>query len=324
MSADALHGGRRRSPAARSATSSTGSTGASASTWRPTSGHAAVRRWVMGDEASERAATADEIRRDAGLVDDAMRRGRARPVAPRSSTCTPTTRATRSRRTWHRRRRSWPCHRCSPATGRARWSTCAASFGSATTRATARCCADMVRASGGKPMHANLLLRFTNDPDIWRACLDVLEGYAREGLRVLPDGVGQPEGPPPRAAPTRSCSTRCRRSRARSRCRCPSAIAALRDPGARPGAATGGRRRPRPAARLRLAAAARGVGRRRTNRPHVGRSDRRHRRRAAASTPSTPSSTCRSPRTCETVFVIDRPVTPGGPRRHPLPARAIR
>src|SRR5690606_38345392 len=54
--------------------------------------------------------------------------------------------------------------------------------------------ADMARASGGKPVHANLLLRFTNDPDIWRTCLDVLEGYAREGLRVYPMASANPKG----------------------------------------------------------------------------------------------------------------------------------
>ena len=54
--------------------------------------------------------------------------------------------------------------------------------------------ADMVRASGNKPMHANLLLRFTNDPEIWRTCLDVLEGYAREGMRVYPMASANPKG----------------------------------------------------------------------------------------------------------------------------------
>ena len=38
-------------------------------------GHSAVRRWVMGEAASERAATADEIRAMQALVDDAMRQG---------------------------------------------------------------------------------------------------------------------------------------------------------------------------------------------------------------------------------------------------------
>jgi N-acyl-D-aspartate/D-glutamate deacylase len=54
--------------------------------------------------------------------------------------------------------------------------------------------AEMVRASGGKPMHANILLRFTNDPDVWRTCLDVLEGYARAGLRVYPMASANPKG----------------------------------------------------------------------------------------------------------------------------------
>jgi N-acyl-D-aspartate/D-glutamate deacylase len=57
-----------------------------------------------------------------------------------------------------------------------------------------RLLADMARASGGKPIHANLLLRFTNDPDAWRRCLDVLEGYARDGLRVYPMASANPKG----------------------------------------------------------------------------------------------------------------------------------
>jgi N-acyl-D-aspartate/D-glutamate deacylase len=43
-------------------------------------------------------------------------------------------------------------------------------------------------------VHANLLLRFTNDPDAWRRCLDVLEGYARDGLRVYPMASANPKG----------------------------------------------------------------------------------------------------------------------------------
>ena len=52
----------------------------------------------------------------------------------------------------------------------------------------------MAVASGGKPLHVNPLLRFTNQPDAWRLCLDVLEGYAREGLRVYPMASANPKG----------------------------------------------------------------------------------------------------------------------------------
>jgi N-acyl-D-aspartate/D-glutamate deacylase len=52
----------------------------------------------------------------------------------------------------------------------------------------------MVRASGGKPLHANLLLRFTAAPDLWKQCLAVLEGYARDGLRVYPMASANPKG----------------------------------------------------------------------------------------------------------------------------------
>ena len=52
-------------------------------------GHSAIRRWVLGDEAYERAATADEVEQLAALVDEAMAAGAlgllllARPDPPR-------------------------------------------------------------------------------------------------------------------------------------------------------------------------------------------------------------------------------------------------
>ena len=62
-------------------------------------GHSAVRRYVMGDDASERAATDDEIAamQDARARRDARRRGRLH--VSRSSSCTSRTTAGACRRT---------------------------------------------------------------------------------------------------------------------------------------------------------------------------------------------------------------------------------
>ena len=77
---------------------------------------------------------------------------------------------------------------------RVRWSTCRRSFAWGYDDADRRLLRDMAIASGGKPVHVNLLLRFTNDPDMWRTCLDVLEGYARDGLRLYPMASANPKG----------------------------------------------------------------------------------------------------------------------------------
>lgn len=156
-------------------------------------GHAAVRRWAMGDAASERAATDDEIRAMQALVDQAMSEGaigfatsqldihadhEGKPVPPNLAT---------------------PDELVALASVLAGYDqgvlqNLCRTFGLGYDEIDRKLLADMVRASGGKPMHANILLRFTNDPDIWRTCLDVLEGYARDGLRVYPMASANPKG----------------------------------------------------------------------------------------------------------------------------------
>jgi hypothetical protein len=155
-------------------------------------GHAAVRRWVMGPAASERAATDDEIRAMQALVDDAMREGalglstsqldvhadhEGNPVPPNLAAPEEIVALASVLAAYPQGAMEHLCR----------------SFGGATTT-DRRCWRDGDRA-GGKSVHVNLLLRFTNDPDMWRTCLDVLEGFAATAC-ALPDGVGQPEGPP--------------------------------------------------------------------------------------------------------------------------------
>ena len=156
-------------------------------------GHAAVRRWAMGEAASERAATDDEIRAMQALVDEAMREGalgfatsqldihadhEGKPVPPNLATPEEIVALSSVLAGYEQGVLQNLCR----------------TFGLGYDESDRKLLADMVRASGGKPMHANLLLRFTNDPDIWRTCLDVLEGYAREGLRVYPMASANPKG----------------------------------------------------------------------------------------------------------------------------------
>ncbi len=156
-------------------------------------GHAAVRRWVMGAAASERTATPDEICAMQALVDQAMRDG-----ALGLSTSQLDVHADHEGK-------PVPPNLASPEEIVALSSVLAAydegalehlcrTFALGYDESDRRLLADMARASGGKTVHANLLLRFTNDPDIWRTCLDVLEGYAREGLRVYPMASANPKG----------------------------------------------------------------------------------------------------------------------------------
>jgi N-acyl-D-aspartate/D-glutamate deacylase len=156
-------------------------------------GHAAVRRWVMGPAASERAATADEIREMQQLVDQAMREGalglstsqldvhadhEGKPVPPNLATADEIVALSSVLAGYREGALEHLCR----------------SFAIGYDESDRRLLADMARASGGKPIHANLLLRFTNDPDAWRRCLDVLEGYARDGLRVYPMASANPKG----------------------------------------------------------------------------------------------------------------------------------
>jgi N-acyl-D-aspartate/D-glutamate deacylase len=156
-------------------------------------GHAAVRRWVMGAAASERAATPDEIRAMQALVDDAMREGalglstsqldvhadhEGKPVPPNLATADEIVALSSVLAAYREGALEHLCR----------------TFAVGYDESDRRLLADMARSSGGKPIHANLLLRFTNDPEAWRRCLDVLEGYAREGLRVYPMASANPKG----------------------------------------------------------------------------------------------------------------------------------
>ncbi len=156
-------------------------------------GHAAVRRWAMGQAASERAATDDEIRTMQSLVDEAMGEGalgfstsqldihadhEGNPVPPNLATPEELVALSSVLAGYEQGVLQNLCR----------------TFGLGYDDSDRKLLADMVRASGGKAMHANLLLRFTNDPDIWRTCLDVLEGYAREGMRVYPMASANPKG----------------------------------------------------------------------------------------------------------------------------------
>ena len=156
-------------------------------------GHAAVRRWVMGSEASERQATAGEISAMQALVDQAMRDGalglstsqldvhadhEGKPVPPNLASAEEIVALSSVLAGYSQGALEHLCR----------------SFALGYDASDRRLLADMARASGGKPLHANLLLRFTNDPEIWRTCLDVLEQYARQGLRVYPMASANPKG----------------------------------------------------------------------------------------------------------------------------------
>jgi N-acyl-D-aspartate/D-glutamate deacylase len=156
-------------------------------------GHAAVRRWVMGPAASEREATEDEVRAMKALVDQAMSDGalglstsqldvhadhEGRPVPPNLASAEEIVALSSVLADYAQGALEHLCR----------------SFALGYDGADRRLLADMARASGGKPIHVNPLLRFTNAPELWRSCLDVLEGFAREGLRVYPMASANPKG----------------------------------------------------------------------------------------------------------------------------------
>ncbi len=156
-------------------------------------GHSAVRRWVMGPAASERAATPDEIDRMKLLVDEGMRQG-----AVGFSTSQVDVHADHEGK-------PVPSNLASPEEILALASVLAgynegilehlcrtfATGYDATDRAVLR---GMAEGSGGKALHVNPVLRFTNDPGAWRACMAVLEGFSRDGLRVHPMASANPKG----------------------------------------------------------------------------------------------------------------------------------
>ncbi len=156
-------------------------------------GHSSVRRYVMGAAASERAATADEIAAMQVLVDQAMREG-----AVGFST---------SQLDIHADHEGKPVP-SNLATADEITALCSAlaKYPQGVVQNLCRSFVDglddndrallpgMVRASGDKPLHVNLLLRFPGAPDRWRELLGILEGYAREGMRIMPMASANPKG----------------------------------------------------------------------------------------------------------------------------------
>ena len=156
-------------------------------------GHSAVRRNVMGEAASERTATDDEIKAMQALVDEAMRDGafgfstsqldvhadhEGKPVPSNLATPEEIVALSSVLGSFDEGAIEHLCR----------------SFALGYDRSDRSLLRAIAVASGGKPLHVNPLLRFTNQPDVWRDCLDVLEGYAADGLRVYPMASANPKG----------------------------------------------------------------------------------------------------------------------------------
>jgi N-acyl-D-aspartate/D-glutamate deacylase len=155
--------------------------------------HSAVRRWVMGKDASERMATAAEVEAMKVLVDQGMKDGAigfstsqldvhadhdGRPIPSNLASASELVALTSVLANY---REGVVEHLCR-------------SFATGYDESDRNLLRDMAIASGGKILHVNMLLRFTTDPDIWKTCLEVLEGYANEGLRVYPMASANPKG----------------------------------------------------------------------------------------------------------------------------------
>ena len=156
-------------------------------------GHSAIRRWVMGSEASERAATADEIVAMQGLLDQGMRDGavgfstsqldvhadhEGKPIPSNLATAEEIVALASVLGNFNQGIMEHLCQ----------------SFAVGYDERDRALLRDMAVASGRKPLHVNPLLRFTNEPGAWRLCLDALEEYASEGLRVYPMASANPKG----------------------------------------------------------------------------------------------------------------------------------
>ena len=139
----------------------------------------------MGDDASERTATADEIARDAGARPrrDARRRDRLHVVAARAAR-----RARRSRgavEPRRPRRAGRAGSASSPSSAGARSSSSPAASSTATTTRTATLILAMARASG-RPVHLNTLASMPHAPDGWSRSLEFAEAAAEDGLALHP------------------------------------------------------------------------------------------------------------------------------------------
>jgi N-acyl-D-aspartate/D-glutamate deacylase len=152
-------------------------------------GHSAVRRYVMGDDAVERAATDDEIGHMVDLVTVAMREGAVG--------------FTSSQLDLHVTHdgRPVPSNLASPselvalAGARAPFGSGAIEFISRTNLegnapADRALMVDMCRASG-KPMNVEPLQPLPTSPDAWRAGLEFAEEAAQQGVHIYPQAATQ-------------------------------------------------------------------------------------------------------------------------------------
>jgi N-acyl-D-aspartate/D-glutamate deacylase len=155
-------------------------------------GHCAIRRWVMGEAASERAARPDEIAQMVALLDEALDDG-----AVGLST---------SQLDIHvdHEGRPVPCNFATRAEIEALAATLSTrsvgaisffprSFVPGLDDDDAALVEQMARLSG-KPVHGNVLGFFHAAPDGWRRNLRVAEGLAAQGLRYYPMLVLNPKG----------------------------------------------------------------------------------------------------------------------------------
>ena len=298
MSADALAAGRRLRAAGRFGDFLDGLDGRLGVNVGANVGHCAVRRFVMGDDASERAATADEIGADAGARPRRARRRRDRVhvvparAARRARRPGRAVEPRRARRAGRARRRCWP------SSAAARSSSSPARSSPATTTTIARSsCAMAARVGPARaPQHAHAAC--PTRPTAGRAASSSREAAADDGLDGAPDVRGQPAGRALLArhhVPVRRDAELPRHAHAARR---PDATRTPARPrGARPDARRD-RRPARPLVRVRVAGAARRDGSPRpSNERSLDQSVTEIARRARTPTRSTRSSTSRSPKT---------------------------
>ena len=147
-------------------------------------GHCAVRRWVMGDEASEREATPEEISQMQDLVRQAMREG-----ALGFSTSQIEIHAGEDGR-------PVPSNLASPEEivaltgvlaefGRGAVEIIPASFGQGYDEADRRLI-DQIYEASGRPIELNILLPTQDNPMAWQESLQFCEEATQRGVRVHP------------------------------------------------------------------------------------------------------------------------------------------
>ena len=147
-------------------------------------GHCAVRRWVMGDDASNREATPDEIKAMQELVRQAMREG-----AMGFSTSQIAIHAGEDGR-------PVPSNLASPAEvialsavlsefGRGAIEIIPASFGQGYDEADRKLILEMYRVSG-RPIELNILLPTQDNPMGWQDTLTFCEEATQQGVRIHP------------------------------------------------------------------------------------------------------------------------------------------